>query len=223
MSCTTMSNSVAERFHIQSAAMNSDLLVMKTLEKTTQSAMRLYDRADRRLYLNASERERFLAAAELAAPHVRNFALTLFHTGCRLTEARELKGSSFQQQERVVAIHSLKKRTTHHIREIPIPGLLVRKLSVQLGQLERPEVQLWNVNRTTAYRWIKAIMEQAGIVGPQACPKGLRHGFGIHAIQSGIQITMLKKWMGHTSVETTAIYANAVGPEERMLARRMWK
>ena len=66
-------------------------------------------------------------------------------------------------------------------------------------------------------------MDKADIHGPQACPKGLRHGYGIHAIRSGIQLNMLQKWMGHSSIETTAIYANAVRPEEMEIAQRMWR
>jgi hypothetical protein len=34
---------------------------------------------------------------------------------------------------------------------------------------------------------------------------------------------MLRKWMGHASIETTAIYANAVGEEEQSIAERMWE
>jgi integrase len=33
---------------------------------------------------------------------------------------------------------------------------------------------------------------------------------------------MLQKWMGHASIKTTAIYANAVGEEEKALAQMMW-
>ena len=66
------------------------------------------------------------------------------------------------------------------------------------------------------------IMKEAGISGPQATPKGLRHGYGVHAIQSGIPLNLLQRWMGHTDISTTAIYANALGPEEREIATRMW-
>jgi integrase len=34
---------------------------------------------------------------------------------------------------------------------------------------------------------------------------------------------MLQKWLGHARLETTAIYATAVGAEERKLAARLWK
>jgi len=65
-------------------------------------------------------------------------------------------------------------------------------------------------------------MNEACIAGPQATPKGLRHGYGIHAVRSGVQLHMLQKWMGHASMSTTAIYAKAVGSEELEIADRMW-
>ena len=78
------------------------------------------------------------------------------------------------------------------------------------------------INRITAYRWIKEIMREANIHGACASPKGLRHGFGIHAVSSGVPLTLVSKWMGHSSIKTTAIYTNAVGREEREMAGRMW-
>ena len=82
---------------------------------------------------------------------------------------------------------------------------------------------LWPWGRTTAWRRLSEVMEAAQIgPGPHRCPKGLRHGYGVHAIASGVPLNMLKKWMGHASMETTAIYANALGAEEQGIAARMW-
>ena len=50
----------------------------------------------------------------------------------------------------------------------------------------------------------------------------MRHGFGVHAISSGVPLHMLSKWMGHATLEVTAIYANALGAEEQSIAARMW-
>ena len=58
--------------------------------------------------------------------------------------------------------------------------------------------------------------------GPHACPKGLRHGFGVAAISKGIALNIVQKWLGHSQLTTTAIYANAVGEEEQSIASRMW-
>jgi integrase/recombinase XerD len=65
------------------------------------------------------------------------------------------------------------------------------------------------------------LMKLAGVKGPQATPKGLRHGFGVAAIQAGISLNLLQRWLGHAQLTTTAIYANAVGSEERNIASRM--
>jgi integrase len=75
----------------------------------------------------------------------------------------------------------------------------------------------------TAWRQVTAVMVAADIpAGPHRSPKGLRHGFGVHAIASGVPLNMLSKWMGHASLEVTAIYADALGTEERGIAARMW-
>ena len=58
--------------------------------------------------------------------------------------------------------------------------------------------------------------------GPHRSPKGLRHGYGVHAIGSGVPLNMLSKWMGHSTLEVTAIYANATGAEEQSIATKMW-
>lgn len=74
----------------------------------------------------------------------------------------------------------------------------------------------------TAYRRIREVMEAAGISGPHASPKGLRHSFGVHAIQSGVPLNLVQRWLGHADMKTTAIYTSVVGPEEREIAARMW-
>ena len=65
-------------------------------------------------------------------------------------------------------------------------------------------------------------MARANIRGLQASPKGLRHGFGVHAVQSGVPLNLVQKWLGHAQLSTTAIYTNAVGPEEYAIAEKMW-
>ena len=187
--------------------------------------MRLYNHQAQRLYINAAERKRFLAAVDTQAPPIRAFALTLLYTGCRLSEARALTVGSCQLDERLISIRSLKKRSAVHIRELPIPADLVAAYRA----LRLPaEGNIWQLNgqtvsRITAYRWIKAIMASAEICGPQATAKGLRHGFGVHAIRSGVPVTLVQRWMGHSSLSTTAIYTNVLGAEEMEIAEWMWR
>ena len=74
----------------------------------------------------------------------------------------------------------------------------------------------------TGWRAVHAVMEAAGLDGPHASPKGLRHGFGVAAVSAGIPLNLVQKWLGHAQLTTTAIYADAVGAEEKDIARRMW-
>jgi site-specific recombinase XerD len=74
----------------------------------------------------------------------------------------------------------------------------------------------------TGYRRIKAVMQRGGVEGPYASPKGLRHAFAIAALEKGVPLNLVQKWLGHSDIATTAIYGNAVGLEEREIASRMW-
>ena len=66
-------------------------------------------------------------------------------------------------------------------------------------------------------------MQSAGLTDPAtATPKGLRHSFGITAVLNGVPLNLLKKWLGHAQLSTTAIYADAIGEEEKGIAARMW-
>ena len=65
-------------------------------------------------------------------------------------------------------------------------------------------------------------MNAAAIQGLCASPKGVRHGFGIKAVTSEVPLNMTQKWLGHARLATTAIYTDAIGPEEQEIAKRMW-
>lgn len=83
--------------------------------------------------------------------------------------------------------------------------------------------RLWPYSRTTAYRLIKGKMNAAGIMGVKGTPKGLRHSFAIACISRNVPLTIVKKWLGHARLETTTIYLEVSGAEERELAKRLWK
>jgi hypothetical protein len=49
------------------------------------------------------------------------------------------------------------------------------------------------------------------------------HGFGVGALQSNVPPHLVQRKLGHASLRTTAICGDAVGPEERGFAERMWE
>jgi hypothetical protein len=66
-------------------------------------------------------------------------------------------------------------------------------------------------------------MRGANVPSDVAKPRALRHAFGVEAVQKRIALSVIKKWLGHAKIETTAIYADPVGDEERALARLTWE
>jgi integrase/recombinase XerD len=183
---------------------------------------RLYDGSGQRKYLTPEERQEFLRAAENAPQAVLTFCQTLAHSGCRLSEALALTAARVDLQAGVLIFESLKKRRKGVYRAVPVPTALLETLQSvhDLGALG--DGRLWEWSRTTAWRRVREVMDAAAIRGLCASPKGVRHGFGIQAVTSAVPLNMTQKWLGHARLATTAIYTDAVGPEERRIAERMW-
>jgi integrase/recombinase XerD len=187
------------------------------------TGMRLYDTQGHRLYLTGSERDAFRKAAEKAPREVRTYCHTLLYTGCRPSEALALTANRVDFQAQAITFESRKKRRAGIYRAVPVPAPLLDALDLVHGIRDRQtRAHLWTWSLKTAYTRIVEVMEAAGIAGPQASPKGLRHGFGVACIEKGIPLNLVQRWLGHAQLATTAIYANAVGEEERNIAGRLW-
>ncbi len=190
----------------------------------------LFDLNGQRKYLVPEERERFAAAARTMEREVMTFCLTMLNTGCRISEALELNPMRFDYPAKCVVIRSLKKRSKTPIyRTIPLSDefledlRLVHDMKKIRKSKELKDNRIWSWVRMTGYRKVMEVMKKADIEGVHACPKGLRHGFGIHCALKGIPESRIQKWLGHSSRESTVIYTDAIGEEERKLASRLWE
>ena len=181
-----------------------------------------------RKYLTASERKDFLAAVRAhPQPGTQTLARTLALTGCRVSEALAVRACDIDLEAAEIRIATLKRRREHW-RAVPVPQDLVHELDL-VHRLRRAQASprgrtapLWTITRQAAHRQIVALMRAAGIEGPQACPRGLRHAYGVAAVQAGVPLTTLAAVLGHANLSTTAIYATAVGAEHRQLVSRLW-
>jgi integrase len=199
------------------------------------SEMRLQDRAGNRLYLNAEERAAFLAEARRRPAQVRTLCEALHFTGCRPSEAIEVTPARIDLSGSTITIRSLKKRADKDgkpriiFRTVPVPADFLDTLNTAHAIREaqrsprRKAEPLWPITRERVWQIVRDVMDAAEISdGPHRTCKGLRHGFGVNAIRSGVPLNLLSRWLGHASLETTAIYASAQGREEREIAARMW-
>ena len=167
-----------------------------------------------------------LSAANAASrPADQTFALTLAHTGARVSEALAVRPMDIDLEAASIRIRTLKRRAEHW-REVPVPPEVLRALEFVHALRSTPakaaDKPLWPWSRATAHRKITKTMADAGVEGPQACPKGLRHGFGFAAVATGVPLSTIAAALGHANLQTTAIYTTAADLKARDFLARMW-
>lgn len=141
-----------------------------TQRQASPAAASLYSRDGQRKYLTPSERARFLAAAANRPPTIETLCLTLVWTGCRISEALDLTRADLDVDDGIVAVRCLKKRRPGIVREVPVPSDYLASL-LDVHPPGPPHERLWGIARNTAWRYIKDVMQDAGIVGVAASPK----------------------------------------------------
>jgi integrase/recombinase XerD len=181
--------------------------------------MTLFDRGGNRKYLVARERRAFVLIASMQDNALGAFCLTLAITGARISEVLALTRAHIDTANSAIVFRTLKQRKRSVFRAVPVPEELLRRLGgIQMDAGQR----LWPWGRTKAWKDVKALMLAAEIPERLCQPKALRHAFAVEAGQNGVPLNLVQRWLGHARIETTAIYAGALGEEERNLARRTW-
>jgi integrase len=182
----------------------------------------LLDERGQRKYLTENEREAFLRAITKLPDAEHLYCATLLWTGCRPSEARLLRYEHLDLAENVIIIPTLKKRRANVYRRVPVPDTFLLQLVIYCEAInaDTNNKNLWPWGRTKAYEVVKAVLLGQGQGGSTAMPKTLRHTFGVHAIQKGIPVHLVQRWMGHAQASTTAIYMDVMGKEERRFAER---
>ncbi len=188
------------------------------MNHANHSQWQVRDSRGLRKYVTDAERERFLAAADRFAPHIRALCYVLAFTGARISEVLALTPDHIEPDTGALVFRTLKRRRLA-FRTVPVPDHVIDLLlALPIGD----DGKFWSIHRSTGWRWLKDVMALASISGPVGCARGLRHGFGIRAAGRAVPQNVIARWMGHASLTTTDIYLEAVGQEERGLASRIW-
>lgn len=189
----------------------------------------LFDHLGNRKYLTGAEWQAFLAAAEKAEPFTRTFCATIAYCGARISEVRALTANSIDEANEAIVFECLKRQRKGVFRAVSVPRELIKLINDVHGLnalKSSPDTRnnrLWPWCRTTAWQRVKDVCAEAGIPDFVSKPKALRHSFGVRGTaQAGVPISTMKRWLGHSRIESTLIYCDALGREERALAERMW-
>ncbi|MFD1953138.1 tyrosine-type recombinase/integrase [Paenibacillus thailandensis] len=181
------------------------------------------------IYLEEDELEEMLRCVG-GKYRYRNLAILLLMTyaGLRVGEVHRLNVDDVQRDG---SIHVLGKGRKWRV--IPLPAALHQALALSLEQRLQPrggrEQPLFvsQFGRRLSVRMIQTIAEQTFArlkermpdlaVQKLSCHK-LRHSFATMQIRSGTDIRTLQELLGHTSIETTQIYAHI---DNRQLKKAM--
>lgn len=130
--------------------------------------------------------------------------MILAYSGCRLPEALALTVDRVDLAAGLLVFETLKKRRPGVYRSVPAPlhspggarsrAWRPRAAGAARQGAWRAALALVAHDRLAA---VHAVMQEAHLDGPQASPKGLRHGFGVAAVSAGIPLNLVQKWLGH--------------------------
>ena len=188
----------------------------------------LFNEQGERLFFNEEERRAFIKTADSAKDTVRTLCNVLHYTGCNFTEALNLTPRRIDCDNRAIVFQDSKVS-----RAIPVPDSLIDLLDEVHGVRRagpRADDRIWPQTRMTLHTKVTPVIAEAGIAGgPHATPKGIRHGFFVHAIRRRILLTRLQRWMGHSEfayttahVEQLMLHAPELLGDERADAERLW-
>jgi integrase len=189
----------------------------------------LFNSQGERFFFNEEERKAFIETAGRARDDIQTFCSLLHYTGCNFTEAL-----NFLPHQVDVDVRAIVFPGPHHSkisRSIPVPDSFIELLDKVHGLRHGGSAErLWPLSKMAMHNHTSRMIAEAGIKGgPHALPKGIRHGFFVHALRSRVMITRLQRWMGHSFPEYTAAYVTELirfAPEllgdDRADAERMW-
>lgn len=150
-------------------------------------------------------------------PRMRVVVQLLIGCGLRVSELCELKASDVHLDLDAPYLTVIGKGDKE--RSIPIPDEIVGALRDQeaiLPSLSGYFVGVEHSNKIVPYtpsgiyRMIQKMMQGAGIVKERMSPHVLRHTYATRQLHGGVPVAILKMWMGHESITTTAKYEHSV-------------
>jgi integrase/recombinase XerD len=137
------------------------------------------------------------------------FIKTLFHTGARVSEFVNLKAEDVFFDEQMILMAKAKGGKSRYVPMLPE---LAQELRTHLGQ--RTMGYLFETNRAARYsprriqQIIKETAEQAQLT-KRVYPHLLRHSVATTLLERGMPIEQIQKFLGHSKLETTQVYAES--------------
>ena len=152
-------------------------------------------------YLEGEQVHDVIAAAQLCSQRDYLMLRVLWRTGIRVNELLNIRPSDIEKGNGVVNITKAKggKQRRVHLDDDTIE-MLSRYVLTQNITDDRPVFAI-------KQRQVRTIVRRYGdIIGKDIHPHTFRHSFAIHCVRNGWDIRRLQQVLGHSSLNTTAVY-----------------
>lgn len=165
-------------------------------------------------YISKAESLEVLASIKYIKHKV--IVLLMLDAGLRISEACSIRYKNFDFKNRTLTIQSAKKRGVKSLRTIPISNRLYQAIADYLIETKlvigsdaylfpSPSVPDAHISRKTIWGALDKISKKTNIQNLH--PHALRHSFATHHLSAGTSLAEIKEMLGHTSYNTTLIYA----------------
>jgi len=141
----------------------------------------------------------------------------LYNTGARVQEACDLSVSAFQLQNPPWVTITGKGRKIRQVPLWPETTSLLKTYFTNRAILDKPEAKvfvnsrgesltrfgIWHIIQT---RIARAVPRCPSLGCKKISPHTFRHTTAMHLLQAGVDLTVIKSWLGHVSLSTTHVY-----------------
>ncbi len=135
----------------------------------------------------------------------------VYGSGLRVSEAVKLRPEHIDSKKMLLRINQSKGRKDRYT--------ILSKSSLELlrdyWRTYQPEKWLFftkdknkHMPSETAQKVFYLAKQKAGVTRGRGI-HSLRHSFATHALEQGVQLFILKRWLGHASIKTTCMYLHA--------------
>lgn len=170
-------------------------------------------------YLERAEIEAVLNAVDRATKKgLRDYAaiMFLYNTGARAQELCDVTVGDLRLEKPYLAVLHGKGQKTRQVPLWPETVEAIKKLIEEVGENESRGVLFTNQNGQKLTRFglryiLNAYVKKAAkrmpvLTKKKVGPHTIRHTTAMHLLQSGVDITIIKAWLGHVDLNTTHGY-----------------